>query len=190
MRKLTFGVANSLDGFIARPDHAFDWILWCDEAKALSASAWKGVDTLLMGRKTYEIARAHAPKKKAKRKPKASPPRLRTYVFSRTLRPDPELDEGAEFVDGDAVAFVRDLKQSEGGDIILMGGGELARPLFEAGLIDELGLNVHPLLLGRGIPLFHGMERQVDLELERCERFSNGCVYLHYRVARGGRGEG
>ena len=49
MRKLTFGVANSLDGFIARPDHAFDWILWCDEAKALSASAWKGVDTLKDG---------------------------------------------------------------------------------------------------------------------------------------------
>ena len=70
----------------------------------------------------------------------------------------------------------------EGKDICLMGGGELARPLLEAGLIDEIGFNIHPVLLGSGIPLFHPMSRQIDLELLECRPFKNGCVYVIYRV--------
>jgi dihydrofolate reductase len=178
MRKLTFGVANSLDHFIARTDHSVDWILWSDEGRALMEDSWQGVDTLLMGRKTYEVALAAAASEPG------APADIRTYVFSRSLRPDPDRDRGAEIV-GDAVAFVRELKEREGKDILLMGGGEVARPLLEAGLVDELGLNVHPVLLGSGVPLFSGLERQIDLELVTCKQFSNGCVYLHYRVLGG-----
>jgi dihydrofolate reductase len=74
------------------------------------------------------------------------------------------------------------LKEQDGKDICLMGGGELARSLFEAGLIDEIGFNVHPVLLGSGIPLFHPMSRQIDLELLECKPFPNGCVLVRYRV--------
>jgi dihydrofolate reductase len=63
-----------------------------------------------------------------------------------------------------------------------MGGGDLARTIFEADLIDEVGLNIHPVLLGKGIPLFHPMTRQIDLELLECRPFRNGCVYVTYRV--------
>jgi riboflavin biosynthesis pyrimidine reductase len=63
-----------------------------------------------------------------------------------------------------------------------MGGGELAWPLLEAGLIDEIGFNIHPVLLGAGIPVFHAMKRQIDLELLECRSFKNGCVYVLYRV--------
>ncbi len=56
MRKIIFGGANSLDNYIARPDHAVDWLLWCDEAAALMAGVWQTIDTILMGRKTYEFA--------------------------------------------------------------------------------------------------------------------------------------
>jgi dihydrofolate reductase len=65
-----------------------------------------------------------------------------------------------------------------------MGGGELARSLFEADLIDEIGFNIHPVLLGSGIPLFHPMSHQIDLELQECRPFKNGCVYVTYRVKR------
>jgi dihydrofolate reductase len=85
-------------------------------------------------------------------------------------------------VRADAAEFVRHLKQQDGKDICLMGGGEVARALFEAGLIDEIGFNIHPVLLGSGIPLFHPMTRQIDLELRECRAFKNGCVYLTYRV--------
>ena len=89
---------------------------------------------------------------------------------------------GATVVSADAVEFVRELKGQPGEDICLMGGGELARTFFEADLIDEIGFNVHPVLLGTGIPLFHPMNRQIDLELLECRPFKNGCVLVKYRV--------
>jgi dihydrofolate reductase len=62
------------------------------------------------------------------------------------------------------------------------GGGELARSLFEADLIDEIGFNIHPVLLGAGIPLFHPMKWQIDLKLLECKTFKNGCILVTYRV--------
>ena len=89
---------------------------------------------------------------------------------------------GVIIVRGDAAEFVRSLRAQEGRGICLMGGGELARALFEARLIDEIGFNIHPVLLGSAIPLFHPMSRQIDLELQECRPFKNGCVYVTYRV--------
>ena len=176
MRKVTFGGANSLDNYLARPDHAVDWLLWSDEAASVMSSYWKTIDTVLMGRKTYEVAlkSGHGD---------GSYPGMKTYVFSRTL---PEGSSGGvTIIREDVAAFVLKLKAEEGKDICLMGGGELARPLFEAGLIDEVGFNIHPVLLGAGIPVFHPMSRQIDLELLACQTFKNGCVYVIYRVKAG-----
>ena len=64
----------------------------------------------------------------------------------------------------------------------MLGGGVLARSLFEAGLIDEIRLNIHPVLLGSGIPLFHEMKKQIDLKLTECQELKNGCVVLTYKV--------
>jgi dihydrofolate reductase len=82
----------------------------------------------------------------------------------------------------DAAEFIAELKRKPGKGICVMGGGVLARSLFEADLIDEVGFNIHPVLLGSGIPLFHEMSRQIDLELLECKRLSNGCVMVRYRV--------
>ncbi len=173
MRKLTFGGANSLDNYLARPDHAVDWLLWGKEAAAVMADYWKTIDTVLMGRKTYEVALQSG-------QGGGSYPGVKTYVFSRTLAGNSGAD--VTVIRKDAAGFVRALKEQDGKDICLMGGGEFARSLFEAGLIDEIGFNIHPVLLGSGIPLFHSMSRQIDLELLECRPFKNGCVYLTYRV--------
>jgi dihydrofolate reductase len=131
-----------------------------------------------MGRKTWDVAKANAPKpKKKSKKPHNEMP---TYVFSRTLEPGER--DGAIILNDDPGKFVRDLKQQDGKDICIMGGGELGRDLLEAGVIDEIGFNIHPILLGSGIPLFHKMSRQIDLELLECRQFKNGCVYVRYRV--------
>lgn len=172
MRKVTFGGANSLDNYFARPDHAVDWLLWGDEAAAVMADYWKTIDTVLMGRKTYEVALRSGYSD--------GYPGMKNYVFSRTLPEGPA--DGVTVVRDDAAGFVRDLKEQDGKDICLMGGGELARSLFEADLIDEIGFNIHPVLLGSGVPLFHPMTRQIDLELTVCRPFKNGCVYVTYRV--------
>ena len=64
----------------------------------------------------------------------------------------------------------------------MIGGGQVARSLFEANLIDEIGLNIQPVLLGSGIPLFYEMDHQIDLELLDCKPFKNGGVFVSYRV--------
>jgi dihydrofolate reductase len=101
-------------------------------------------------------------------------------VFSRTLKKSSH--KGIEIISEDAAEFVGKLKNQKGKDICVMGGGLLARSLFEANLIDEIGFNIHPVLLGSGIPLFHEMKRQIDLELLECKTLSNGCVVVTYRV--------
>ena len=172
MRKVTYGGGVSLDHYLARPDHAVDWLKWGPEAAAVTADYWKTIDTVLMGRKTYDVARGGGTTGGYKG--------VSNYVFSRTLQPG--ADATVTVVSGDAAAFVRSLKRKRGKDICLMGGGELARSLFEAGLIDEVGLNVHPVLLGAGIPAFHPLPRQIDLELKDCRPFQNGCVLMTYQV--------
>jgi dihydrofolate reductase len=171
MRKVTFGVANSLDNYIARQDHGVDWLLWDKEVSSLIAEFWKTIDTVVMGRKTYEVALKHGT---------VAYPGVHNYVFSKTLPASKE--ESVEIISGDAAEFIRNLKKQPGKGICVMGGGELARSLFEADVIDEVTLNIHPVLLGVGISLFLPMRNQVDLDLVECRTLRTGCVCLTYRV--------
>lgn len=173
MRKVTYGAAVSLDGFIAGHDDALDWLLWSDDASAISGASWKGVDTMLMGRKTYEFAARSGGGP-------AGASKIRTFIFSRTMA---EAPKGAELVRDDAAGFVRAMKAETGGDIILMGGGELAAALIEGGVVDEIGLNVHPVLLGGGVPMFAGIGRCVTLSLTEARPIARDCVFLMYRVS-------
>ncbi len=171
MRKVTYGGACSLDGYIAGPDEAMDWLQWSDDAQAISAASWKGVDTILMGRKTFDFA--------MKSGGGGANSKIRTYVFSRTLE---EVPEGAELISEDAAGFVRKLKEEPGGDIIVMGGGELGSALIEGGVVDEIGFNIHPVLLGAGVPGLPPMDRRVALELIEARPIAKGCVLVRYKV--------
>src|SRR4026208_730290 len=173
MRKVIFGGANSLDNFIARKDGAVDWLIWSKEVPEIMKEMWKTIDTIVMGRKTYEVSVAMGGG--------GGQAGVKTYVFSRTIKKSNT--KKVSFVAEDAAGFVRRLKeQEEGKDICVMGGGLLAKSLFEADLIDEIGFNIHPVLLGSGIPLFHEMSHQIDLELIDCTTLKTGCVLVTYRV--------
>lgn len=176
MRTVTYGGACSLDGYLTAPDGALDWLHFSRDAQEAMASYWATVDAVLMGRRTWEVAVANGGAG-------TDAGRVRTYVFSRTMR---DVPAGAELVRDDAGGFVRALKARPGGGICLMGGGDLARSLFEADAIDEVGLNVHPVLLGGGTPAFHALPRRVRLELRESRPIAGGCVLLNYRVARDG----
>ena len=173
MRKVTFHVANSLDNYIARKDGAVDWILGGEESVSVLTDFWKTIDTVVIGRKTYEPVLRSG-------KPAPTFAGVKKYVLSRTLEESP--DKNVEIIREDVVEFVRRLKTEEGKGIFVMGGGLLAKPLFEANLIDEVRVKIHPVLLGSGIPLFHEMSHQIDLELIECKTFKNGCVLVSYRV--------
>jgi dihydrofolate reductase len=172
MRKVTYGGANSVDNFITGPGESIGWLRMTADVQALMKESWKGVDTMLMGRKTFEFAQ------KMGGGP-ADMGKIKTYVFSRTMESAPE---GVELVSGDAVEFVRELKSKPGGNIIVMGGGELGSALIDGGVVDEIGLNIHPLLLGGGTPLFRPLGRRVELELVEARPIAGGCLYALYRV--------
>jgi dihydrofolate reductase len=171
MRKVTFGGGNSLDNFIARDDDSVDWLYWNKEVEAITRDFWRSIDTVVMGRRTYEISSQFG---------QGAYAGVKNYVFSRTL--PKRSSEQLEIVNEDAADFVYRLKRAKGKGICVMGGGLLANALFEADLIDEVGLNIHPVLLGSGIPLFHKLKSQIKLELTDCQQLTNGCVVLRYAV--------
>ena len=176
MRKVTFGGANSLDNYFARKDDSVDWLMWGEEAAAVMSDFWKTIDTVVMGRRTFEVALRMGGSGGAY-------PGMKGYVFSRTMKQSTKKKvKNVEIISEDAAEFVRKLKSQEGKDICVLGGGLLAKSLFEADLIDEIGFNVHPVLLGSGIPVFHEMNHQINLELLDCKAFKNGTLMVSYRV--------
>ena len=170
MRIVTYGAACSLDGFITGPDGSIDWLHFSKDVQDVMSAYWKTVDAVLMGRKTWEVAVANGSARATKG--------VSTYVCSRTVRTVPR---GVELVSTDAGEFVRELKARPGRGICVLGGGELAQSLLAADVIDEVGLNAHPILLGAGVPLFRDAGR-IPLELIESRVIDGGCVLSTYRV--------
>jgi dihydrofolate reductase len=173
MRKVIYGGAISLDGFLAGPGESIDWLRYSDETAKLMAESFVGVDAMLMGRKTFEFAQRMG----------GGPPvkNVTTYVFSRTLVCLPEGARG-ELISEDAAKFVRRMKNQVGGRILVMGGGELGSALIEAGLVDEIGFSIHPVLLGGGVPAFRPFEHRIELELVEARAIEPECVLMRYHV--------
>ncbi|MEW6731362.1 MAG: dihydrofolate reductase family protein [Acidobacteriota bacterium] len=182
MRRVKYFIANSLDNFIARSNGAVDW-LFMDGDYGM-ATFFKSIDTVLIGRKTYEFILSQNKRDKKssskKVKNKTTSNSMKSYVFSRTIKKP--LDEDVKIISENAGEFIRNLKKQPGKDIWLMGGGGLARSLFAEGVVDEISLGVHPVLLGSGIPLFCEIGKQINLELTECKPHPNGVVQLLYRV--------
>lgn len=176
-RKVVYSVGASLDGYIASPDGSYEWL----ERAAKRAEGddfgmndfFKTIDTVIMGRKTWEVARAHG-------MAETGFANMRNYVFSRTLPKG--VRHGVEFVSGDPRAFVARLKRRRGKDIWLCGGGEVAREFLKRGAIDEIGVGIVPMLIGSGRPTFPPGFDDVRLELKESRRYGGDVVVLIYRV--------
>ncbi len=139
-RRLRYQVAASLDGFIARVDGGYDWIVMDPDIDF--AALYKEFDVAVMGRKTHEVMRAMGD---------SGLTSLETIVFSRQTAPSAV--PGLRITNEDPATVVAGLKAAPGRDIWLYGGGELFRTLLLAGLVDTVEVAVIPVLLGEGIPL-------------------------------------
>lgn len=175
MRPVRYNVAASLDGYIAGPNGEYDWIP-ADPAVDFAA-IFARVDTVLLGRLSYEITQG----------PAAPPwaPGARVYVFSRTLRP--EEHPGVTVVGENAAGVVAALRAESGdGEIWLFGGGALFGSLLAAGQVDAVEVTIVPILLGGGVPLLPAGAPRTTLALTRSHVYTSGMVNLSYAVPRGG----
>jgi dihydrofolate reductase len=171
MRKLVYSVAMSLDGYIAGPNGEYDWIT--PDPNIDFKALFSRFDTLLMGRKTYDLMRTGG-------QSAASMGMRAIVVASTTLNPadHPEV----QIVRDRIAETVADLKTQPGKDIWLFGGGILFRTMIDAGLVDSVELAVLPILLGGGLPVIPE-GRRTHLLLEEAKPLPSGTLLLKYSVS-------
>ena len=171
MRKIILGLAVSLDGFIEGPNGEYDWCL-TDQDYGMSEFLAR-FDSLFMGRKSYEQILSMGDV--------AMPdfPKLKEYVFSNTLN---TVKKDYVLVRGDIADQVTRIKDEPGKDIWLWGGAGLTASLMNLGMVDEISLAVHPILLGSGKYLFSQLNHRIQLDLVDTKTYSTGLVSLTYAV--------
>jgi dihydrofolate reductase len=171
MRKLKYCVDCTLDGFIARHDHSYDFLPSEGEHLTDFLETINQFDIALMGRNTYEVGL-----KAGVIDPSLS---MRQYVISSSLTRT--IDERIKIISSDIKKFVIGLKSEKGKDILLSGGSILATKMLSENLIDELQLRVHPVLIGSGIALFNKHE-DVSVRLIQQKEYSNAVVLNVYSI--------
>jgi len=185
MRKITVYIATSADGFIARKDGAVDWLDRPRTAGDYGMGAFfKSIDTILWGRKTYDMAVRF--QKEGKDAPDTSG--IKNYAFSH--KPPRRVARGFEFVKEPIKTFAKRLRSQKGKNIMMMGGGGIIASFLDAGEIDEFIIHVIPTFIREGSPLVAPHHRNVSLKLLSSKKFSDGVVRLHYSVVSEGRPSG
>jgi dihydrofolate reductase len=180
-RRIIVYISTSADGFIARKDGSFDWLDRPRPKENYGMGAFfKSIDTILWGRKTYDLAVAFQREGKM-----AAPfdPHLKHFLFSRTLSKS-TLAAGVELVEEPIPNFARRLRAQKGKDIWMMGGAGVIGSFLDAGVIDEFMIRVVPTMIGEGIPLVAGRRCTVPVKLVSCRKFPDGVVGLRYAVRR------
>ena len=184
MRKVVAAEFLSLDGVMESPDQ-WHFPYFNDEMGQAVEEGFAASDALLMGRVLYEEWAAYWPNQDPEENPVAAQMNgVRKYVVSTTL--DEPLEwNNASLIGENLAEEISELKRKPGKDIVISGSGALVRSLLEDGLLDELRLMVHPVVVGSGKRLFEEGEKQTALDLVDSKTFSTGVVYLTYMPADG-----
>jgi dihydrofolate reductase len=187
MRRVTYSMGASLDGYIVGPDGNFGWTEPDAELFRFVTEQERGVGIHLLGRRLYETmlywetADEDPSLDDAMLEWAAIWKRLPKVVFSTTLS---AVQGNARLASGGLAEEIEWLRAEAGGGDIAIGGATLAAEAAALDLIDEYWVRVYPVLVGGGIPYFPRRERRVDLELVETRTFNSGVVYIRYRVTR------
>jgi dihydrofolate reductase len=185
MRKLKLQIQLSLDGFIAGPNAEMDWMVWNwdDRIKKYVTELTEPVDCIIMGR---NLALGFIPYWKTVASNSDDPqfqfgkimydtPKV---VFTKTM--DKSEWENTAIAKGDLMEEISHLKNQNGGDIIVYGGGSFVSSLIKAGLIDEFHLFINPIIIGNGMPIYKELKEHQKLTLKNVNSFDCGIVVLCY----------
>lgn len=169
-RRVRYSVAMSLDGYIAGPKGEYDWIVMDPDIDF--AEIFSEFDTLLMGRKTFDLMSAQGD---------GTYPGMKTVVVSRTLKQSDH--PNVTIVANNVADAVRELKAQPGKDIWLFGGGELFRSLLDAGVVDCVGAAIVPVVIGGGVPFLPAPAKHTRLELIKHKLYpKSGIMSVEYAV--------
>lgn len=169
MSKVILYSACSLDGYIARKNGAIDWLF--TDGDFGYHEFLKTIGTTIMGRKTFEQVLTFGPFEYNQ---------LTNYIFSTSVVIPSEIN--AQRISSNIEQFTAGLKTKSSKNIWLIGGGEINTALMKAGLIDELVLSIHPVILGNGIPLFFPTDKQTNLALLNTRVYQGGLAQHTYKV--------
>ena len=191
MRRLIAEEWISLDGFAADKNNSTDFfrdisLLQKNTAEQDQLKFMQSVDAILLGRKTYELFSSFWPGVSEEEEVIAGPiNNTRKIIFSNSLDDVSWGDyNNAEIISGDVVQSIRELKETEGGDIIVWGSVSLVQALLTNDLVDELHITICPVLLGEGLPLFPETESIRQFELMELRNYNTGYVFFNYRPRR------
>lgn len=177
MRKLILGLAITLDGYIEGPNGEYDWC-FTDQDYGLK-DFFERIDAIFIGRKSYEVMQVQCDSSNGESIP--GMPVLTEYVFSKSLT---SVKKGAVLISGNSIAEARRIKNQSGKDIWLFGGASLYDSFLKEGLVDELWMSVHPILLGSGKRLFPENEGRTRLRLLESKTYETGLVSIRYSVEK------
>ena len=180
MRRIVAGLFVSLDGVFEAPE-TWHFPYFNDEMAETVASQMAAADTMLLGRRTYEEFAAYWADKGSDIELADQINDTPKLVASTTLKS--VAWRNSSLIEGDVVDHLRALKQGPGKDISITGSGTLVRSLLRAGVLDELRLLVHPIVVGSGKRLFDGGGDRVPLKLVESRTFTTGVLYLTYAPA-------
>ncbi|HET7153686.1 MAG TPA: dihydrofolate reductase family protein [Candidatus Kapabacteria bacterium] len=170
MRKIILFIATSLDGYIARENGDIDWLF--TDGDYGYKKFYDSIEITLTGNATYKQTLTFG---------EFPFPGKTNYIFTRHI--PKKKNPSVTFISGDIAAFGRKLKQQSGSsmkDIWLVGGGEINEIFRKAGLIDDLILSIHPIILGKGIPLFKDQAGRSELKIISSNTYPSGLVQVHY----------
>jgi dihydrofolate reductase len=177
-RRILLDLAVTLDGYIEGKNGEIDWCIMEPDMDFISFL--NQIDTILFGRKSYELWEQYRPHAEATDMEKEMwqlVQHKKKYVFSRTRT---GTDSQATFIHGPLYKEVMKIKNQPGKDIWLYGGADLIATFIDLGLVDEFRLSVHPVVLGEGKPLFTDLKQRLNLKLVQIRTFSSGVVQLIY----------
>jgi dihydrofolate reductase len=175
MKKIKLYIAMSLNGKIAAKNGSVDWLEAIPKPENGDygyAEFYDSIDTTIQGYSTYKqiidwgIEFPYSGKT--------------NYVLSRD--PDRKNTEHISFISKDHISFIKQLKEQEGKDIWLIGGGQVNTLLLNAGLVDEIMIFIMPIILQEGIELFEALPNETHLTLQQIKSFESGVVELNYKV--------